>query len=845
MRLFIYTVIAITMLSANSCNITPADFGSDDDGMMVIQGERKFIIGSYHLPKTDTPFKTLASRGYNYVRVANAREMDTAHENGLYTWVYTKSITLEKEVEDIERIGSLVNEFKEHPALLFWEIEDEPAFKWGSAEPRIPLEQMQRTYDFIKKLDAEHMVITNHGPVNLVSTIQQYNISTDLVACDVYPVIPHGIKPSYALYPDGLQGDLLNPYISQVGEYVDKMRQVVQDKMPVFMVLQGFSWEMLKEKSKQDSSMVLYPTYEESRFMAYNAIVHGANGILYWGTNYTPQPSPFMEDLARVTRELGAMQEVLAAPSAGLNIEKEYHELRYSVDTGVEIMTKEVGDKTYLLTVNSDKNPVKVTFSGLQGFKRANVLEEGRSLEIADGTFTEEYEPFGVHIYQLSTQQDLSDRERAADLTSHLTLEEKVLLLGGMDGMRTNAIPRFGIPSLNLVNGPNGVGDKPGTAFPVGVAMAATWNEELIHEIGVAIGREARAKRADIVLGPCVNIHRTPLGGRNFESYSEDPFLSGRMGVNFVNGVQSQRVATSLKHYALNNQESSRSSYDARLDERALREIYLPAFEMVVKEAQPMTVMAAYNLVRGEHCTQNRTLLTVILREEWGFDGFVMSDWDATHSVVPAVKAGLDLEMPGKPKFFNDQLVEAVKSGLVNEAEINAMVTNVLSLYFKIGVFDDKDSLPVGELDSPQHRALAARTAREAIVLLKNRERLLPLDEKEIKTIAVIGPNASVNRVGGGGSSEVRPFYSVTPLDGLKNRLGDRVDLFYLEGAAIEPPNMAVVESQYLLPPGAEAGEHGLKAEYFNNENMEGEPVVTRVDEMVDFDWGQGSPHEQ
>ncbi len=442
-------------------------------------------------------------------------------------------------------------------------------------------------------------------------------------------------------------------------------------------------------------------------------------------------------------------------------------------------------------------------------------------------------------------QQNLSDRERAADLTSRLTLEEKVKLLGGLDGMRANGIPRLGVRPLNLVNGPNGVGDKPGTAFPVGVAMAASWNEELINEIGVAIGEEARAKKADILLGPCVNIHRNPLGGRNFESYSEDPFLTSRMGVNFVDGVQSLHVATSLKHYALNNQETSRSSYDAEVDERTLREIYLPGFENVVKEAQPMTVMAAYNLFKGEHCTQNRYLLTDILRDEWGFEGFVMSDWDATHSTVEAAKAGLDLEMPGIPKYFNEKLVQAVKDGNVSEAQIDQMVTNVLTIYFKIGIFDDEESLPKGELNTPAHQQLAARAAREAIVLLKNSNALLPLDKKRVKTIAVIGPNANVNRVGGGGSSEVKPFYSVSPLDGLKNRLGESVELLYNEGTNIEPKDLPIVESKYLIPPNAQKGEHGLKAEYFNNVNMSGEPVVTRVDEKIDFNWGQKSPDDK
>lgn len=405
-RLLVYTMFSIILLIANSCsernNETRANFNFDEDGMLVINGKRKFIIGSYHLPKTATPFNTLASNGYNYVRTKDAAGMDAAHKNDLHAWIYTKSITKEKKGEDIKRITNMVNELKNHPALLFWEMEDEPSFTWNSAASRISPEQMKETYDFIKQLDSEHLIITNHGPVNLISTLQKYNASTDLVACDVYPVVPHGIKPSYALYPDGLQGDLLNPYISQVGEYVAKMKKVVHNSKPVFMVLQGFSWEMLKKESERDTSMILYPTYEESRFMAYNAIISGANGIIYWGTNYTPQPSPFINNLNKVTKELAEMQNVLAAPTVKLNIKKEYHELMYSVDTGVEILVKEVDGKTYLLAVNSDKNPVKVTLDGLTKFGGASVLKENRNLKVENGKLTDTFNPFDVHIYKLN-----------------------------------------------------------------------------------------------------------------------------------------------------------------------------------------------------------------------------------------------------------------------------------------------------------------------------------------------------------------------------------------------------------------------------------------------------------
>jgi hypothetical protein len=345
----------------------------------------------------------LANNGYNYVKVkADSLELDKARDNNLSAWLYTTIFTKEDPVKAKEKLVNLVNKFKDHPALLYWEISDEPAFTWNSKEARVSPEQMKKAYDIIHKTDGKHDVITNHGPVNLISTLKKYNNSTEVVAVDVYPVIPQGIKASYALFDDGLQGDLLNPYISQVGEYIDKMKTVVDDSKPVFAVLQGFSWEKLKPDKERDSSMILYPTYAESRFMAYNAIVHGANGILIWGTNYTPQPSKFIDDLYTVTKELAAMQEVIASKSTSNDIEIEYHELGYSVDSGIEFITKKINGDTYLICVNSDKNPVKATFSGLDKFNIIEVLKENRTISISNGNITEDFKPFDVHIYKIN-----------------------------------------------------------------------------------------------------------------------------------------------------------------------------------------------------------------------------------------------------------------------------------------------------------------------------------------------------------------------------------------------------------------------------------------------------------
>lgn len=398
----IFMTILLFVLMGCSENKIQKEYDYDNDGMILIDGKRTFIIGSYYLPKSETPYKELADNGFNYVRLtAEKTELEKASQNNLLGWISLGVINEASETKDAERLSKIINEHKDNPAILCWEIADEPAYTWNSAEPRIKPELMKKTYDFIKQLDNEHLIFTNHSPVNLISTMQKYNNSTDLVAVDVYPVVPHGITPTYALLQDGMQGDLLNPYISQVGEYVDKMKKVVNNSKPIFTVLQGFAWEMLKPEAERTEAMIKYPTYKESRFMAYNSIVHGASGILYWGWGYTPQPSEFMDNLYRVTTELSKMQNILSSKNVPMNIKKIYHELGNSVDAGVETIFKKMDGNYYLIAVNSDKNRVKVTLEGLQNFGEVKVLTEDRKLLIEDGNLTDTFEPFDVHIYKL------------------------------------------------------------------------------------------------------------------------------------------------------------------------------------------------------------------------------------------------------------------------------------------------------------------------------------------------------------------------------------------------------------------------------------------------------------
>jgi len=419
---------------------------------------------------------------------------------------------------------------------------------------------------------------------------------------------------------------------------------------------------------------------------------------------------------------------------------------------------------------------------------------------------------------------------RVDDLMARLTLEEKVSLLAGATSMTLHAIPRLGVPEVKMTDGPTGVRSpegKPATVFPVGVALAATWNPDLIRAVSAAIAGEARGYGASVLLAPTVNIVRTPRWGRNFESYSEDPVLAGRLALGYVRGVQGGGVGVSIKHFAANNQETNRFVVNSVVGERALREIYLPAFETVVKQADPWSVMASYNKVNGTYASENRWLLTDLLKKEWGYRGFVVSDWGATHSTVAAANAGLDLEMPGPAKFFGDKLAAAVRAGEVSPAQLDDNVRRIVRLIVRSGVLNGP--LPQGEIGGDRHRAVARAAADEAIVLLKNAG-VLPL-KPGIRTLAVIGPNADVARIQGGGSSAVAPFAKLqTPLEAIRAALPG-VELIYAKGVDSEetPPTA----DPRLFSPATDSGDTGLTATYFATPDLSGTP--TRSERATDF----------
>ena len=371
--------------------------------------------------------------------------------------------------------------------------------------------------------------------------------------------------------------------------------------------------------------------------------------------------------------------------------------------------------------------------------------------------------------------------EQVDALIAKMTLEEKIQMVHGENRRGfigyVPAIPRLGIPELALTDGPAGVRHGPGTAFPAPVALAATWDRTLAHEYGAALGAESKAKGQNILLGPMINIVRVPEGGRNFETFGEDPYLTSQIGVEEIKGIQSQGVIAEAKHYAANNQENQRLTVSAEVDERTLREIYLPAFEAAVKEAKVGSIMAAYNKVNGTYSSENPHLLKDILKGEWGFDGFVVSDWGATHSTVNAANNGLDMEMP-TGAFLGDKLLAAVRGGQVTEATIDDKVRRLLRIVMRFGLIDKP--IAVGPIDYVTQAQVARRVAQAGVVLLKNENNLLPLDLKSFKKVAIIGPYASQATTGGGGSARIAPLYSMSPLGALSNRIGANATVRFL-----------------------------------------------------------------
>jgi beta-glucosidase len=419
--------------------------------------------------------------------------------------------------------------------------------------------------------------------------------------------------------------------------------------------------------------------------------------------------------------------------------------------------------------------------------------------------------------------------ERVESLLANMTIDEKASLTSGADMWSTNAIERLGLRGVSVTDGPSGArgatfpdqnGPLSSFCAPCGTTLASSWDIDLAGRIGEVLGDEARSKQCRVLLAPTVNLHRSPLGGRSFECYSEDPFLSGKIAASYIRGVQSRGVATTVKHFAGNDGEFERFIINSIIDERTLREVTLLPFELAVTEGGSLGVMTSYNRLNGEYCASNEWLLVDLLRGEWGFEGFVVTDWFARGTTVGAARAGLDLEMPGGSRIFGSKLAEAVHAGEVDESFLDGSARRMLTVFHRIGALDDEPNVAAISVDTADQRTLAHEAAAAGTVLLENRNNVLPLSLASIGTIAVIGPNAESARIMGGGSAEVRPHYRITPLDALRAKLGSE-RVVYEKGCDIDRTIPAM--SADVL-----AASDGFAVEFFNNLTWSGVPHSTR-----------------
>jgi beta-glucosidase len=453
------------------------------------------------------------------------------------------------------------------------------------------------------------------------------------------------------------------------------------------------------------------------------------------------------------------------------------------------------------------------------------------------------------NVEYVYTNPERTIEERVENLLQLLTLEEKANFFSGKDLWHFEGVERLAIPSIQVTDCGHGITvilDEQGfntgcaTCFPTAVGQAASWNRQLVYDIGSAIAREARATGSTVLLAPMVNIHRTPLGGRNYETFSEDPYLTGSLAAAFIKGVQSEHIGACIKAMTANNQQTNQSHLSVEISERALREIYLPGFRIPVEEANPWAIMTSYNALNGKYTSTNKHLISDIVKKEWGYQGAVISDWRGVHS-LESLPAGLDLEMPGPGNYLRKQdILQAFQDGMITLEEINNRVGRILRILIQSKLLDfDKPELKA-ELNSPSHKKLALKTAEESIVLLKN-NKLLPLRKSHIKKIAIIGPNAIEARLGGGGSASVTPCYAINPLDGIKNYCSDSIEIVFEEGCRLTGA-LSSVNTEFLSVNDGSTTVQGLKAEFFNGKKLENQPVFTRIDDKIDFSWGWAAP---
>jgi len=433
--------------------------------------------------------------------------------------------------------------------------------------------------------------------------------------------------------------------------------------------------------------------------------------------------------------------------------------------------------------------------------------------------------------------------KKIGDLVGQMTLEEKIDMISGHPQHgSTRAIERLGIPEFKMADGPAGVHwwTERSTTYPALIMAAASWDKDLVEKIGIGLGRDCLSRGVHILLAPGVNIYRSPLCGRNFEYLGEDPYLSSRMAVAYVRGVQSQGVSTTVKHYAVNFQEYERHHVSSDLDERTLREIYLPAFKAAIQEGGSGCLMTSYNLVNGVHTSEHPFLIDGILKNEWGFDGVAMSDWASVYDAVNPVNAGLDLEMP-TGKFMNSEtLVPAVRDGRVSEKKIDDKIRRILRLAFCFGWIGREQKDPCIPESDPETIRISLDAARAGIVLLKNDKAVLPFKQENLRKVAVIGPSAHPANIGGGGSAYNNPSHTVSILEGIRHQLGSSAEVFHAAGVRPTRRFKSFATSEFF----SGKDDKGLAGEYFNNLDLSGEAAVKRLDKQVNFWWGWMPPAE-
>jgi beta-glucosidase len=429
-------------------------------------------------------------------------------------------------------------------------------------------------------------------------------------------------------------------------------------------------------------------------------------------------------------------------------------------------------------------------------------------------------------------QPSQADTDQRVDSMIHkLTLEEKIDLLGGVEDFYIREIPKIGLPRLRMADGPVGIRNYgPSTTLAGGIALAATWDLDLVHRAGIVLGEDARARGVHFLLGPGVNIYRAPMNGRNFEYFGEDPFLAARTTVAYINGVQSRGVCATIKHFVGNNSEYDRHNTDSIIDERTLREIYLPTFEAAVKQAHVCAIMDSYNLTNGLHMTQNGYLNNDIAKKEWGFGGILMSDWTSTYDGLAAVNNGLDLEMPRAKVMNRATLLPAIKAGKVSEATIDEHVRRILRTALQMGWLDHDQTELSNSRYNLDGRTVSLEAARASMVLLKNEANLLPLDKTAIKTIAVVGPAAYPPSPVGGGSAAVQPFHAVSYLEGLAN-YSPKVNVLYDSGI----PTLSDMAKHTNFVTEASGGAPGLNAELFSSIDLSGPVILKTTEEHLNF----------